>query len=157
LDRRKSDAHVPPLHPELFLLILAVIHRQKNTGAARPAARNPRFAETGVPAGGPPVFHELIERVIAARLRVRASKQSIGGLVIPRPKVAQELVMITRNLIRRLERLEAYLAPPSEEPAMVIHMTCVGQEDRIIEVRGDNTADARRRLWPRTWNGGRRK
>jgi hypothetical protein len=44
--------------------------------------------------------------------------------------------MITRNFVRRLERLEAYLAPPSDEPALVIHMTCVGQEDRIIEVRG---------------------
>jgi hypothetical protein len=55
--------------------------------------------------------------------------------------------MITRNLVRRLERLEAYLAPPSEEPAMVIHMTCVGHPDRIIEVRGDNTADRRRRPW----------
>ena len=55
--------------------------------------------------------------------------------------------MITRNLVSRLERLEAYLAPPSDEPAMVIHMTCVGQEDRIIEVRGDNTADRRRQPW----------
>jgi hypothetical protein len=27
---------------------------------------------------------------------------------------------------------------------MVIRMTCVGEEDRIIEVRGDNTADRRR-------------
>lgn len=56
--------------------------------------------------------------------------------------------MITRALTRRLERLEAYLAPPSDEPALVIRMTCVGQEDRIIEVRGDNTADRRRRPWP---------
>ena len=56
--------------------------------------------------------------------------------------------MTTRTLVRRLERLEAYLAPPSDEPAMVIHMTCVGEEDRIIEVYGDNTADRRRRPWP---------
>jgi hypothetical protein len=42
--------------------------------------------------------------------------------------------MITRTLTRRLERLEAYLAPPSDEPAMIIRMTCVGQEGRIIEV-----------------------
>lgn len=52
--------------------------------------------------------------------------------------------MSCRNITRRLERLEAYLAPPSDEPAMVIRMTCVGQPDRIIEVRGDNTADRRR-------------
>ena len=55
--------------------------------------------------------------------------------------------MITRSLTRRLERLEAYLAPPSDEPVMVIHMTCVGKPDRIIEVRGDNTADRRRKPW----------
>ena len=65
--------------------------------------------------------------------------------------------MITRNLVRRLERLEAYLAPPSDEPVMVIHMTCVGQEDRIIEVRGDNSADRRRQPWSqrRTFQGWR--
>jgi hypothetical protein len=65
--------------------------------------------------------------------------------------------MITRSLIKRLERLEDYLAPPSDEPAMVIRMTCVGQKDRIIEVRGDHTADRRRRPWPppRTLKGWR--
>ena len=63
--------------------------------------------------------------------------------------------MITRNLVRRLERLEAYLAPPDDEPALVIHLTCGGLPDRIIEVRGDNTADRRRRPWPmrRTFEG----
>jgi hypothetical protein len=55
--------------------------------------------------------------------------------------------MITRNLIRRLELLEAYLAPPSDEPALIIHLTCVGEEDRIIEVHGDNTADRPRQPW----------
>ncbi len=56
--------------------------------------------------------------------------------------------MITRNLVRRLERLEAYLAPPSDEPALIIHLTGVGHPDQIIEVSGDNTADRRRRPWP---------
>jgi hypothetical protein len=55
--------------------------------------------------------------------------------------------MTIRNLARRLERLEAYLAPPSDEPALIIHLTGVGHPDRIIEVRGDNTADHRRRRW----------
>jgi hypothetical protein len=55
--------------------------------------------------------------------------------------------MITRNLVRRLERLEAYLAPPSDEPALIIHLTCVGQDDRIIEVYGDNTAVRRSQPW----------
>jgi len=41
--------------------------------------------------------------------------------------------MITRNLVSRLERLEAYLAPPSDDPVMVIHMTCVGEEERTIQ------------------------
>jgi hypothetical protein len=48
------------------------------------------------------------------------------------------------NLTRRLERLEAYLAPPSgidNSPDLV------GQQDRIIEVRGDNTANRRRQPW----------
>jgi hypothetical protein len=56
--------------------------------------------------------------------------------------------MITRNLTRRLERLEAYLAPPSDEPALVIHLTCIGLPDRIIEVRRTEMADRRRRPWP---------
>jgi hypothetical protein len=34
--------------------------------------------------------------------------------------------VITRTLVRRLERLEAYLAPPSDEPALIIHLTGVG-------------------------------
>jgi hypothetical protein len=55
--------------------------------------------------------------------------------------------MITRSLTRRLERLEAYLAPPSNEPALTIHLTGVGHPERIIEVRGDNAADRRRRPW----------
>ena len=55
--------------------------------------------------------------------------------------------MSNRTLARRLERLEEYLAPPSDEPALVIHLTCVGLPDRIIEVRGDKTADRRRQPW----------
>jgi hypothetical protein len=55
--------------------------------------------------------------------------------------------MSTRSITRRLEQLEAYVAPPSDEPAMVIHMSCVGHPDQIIEVRGDNTADRRRQPW----------
>jgi hypothetical protein len=63
--------------------------------------------------------------------------------------------MIIRNLVRRLERLETYLAPPSDEPALVIHLTCVGQEERIVEVHGDHTADRRRQPWSprRGFNG----
>src|ERR1035437_5581047 len=92
LDRRKSDAHIPPLHPELLLPILAVIHRQEYPGPARTAARDPRFAGTGVPAVRTPICHEFVERIVAARLRVRAAEQGVRGLVVPGPKVAQELL-----------------------------------------------------------------
>src|SRR5436190_21879968 len=78
LHRRKSDAHIPSLNPELFLLILAVIHCQKNAGAARPAARNPRLAEAGVPAFRTPILHELIERVVAAGLLVRTAEEGVS-------------------------------------------------------------------------------
>ncbi len=55
--------------------------------------------------------------------------------------------MISRNITRRVERLEAYLAPPDDEPALTILLTGVGHPDRIIEVRGDDTADRRRQPW----------
>jgi hypothetical protein len=55
--------------------------------------------------------------------------------------------MSTRNIARRLERLEAYLAPPSDEPALIIHLTGVGHPDRIIEVRGTATPERRRQPW----------
>ena len=63
--------------------------------------------------------------------------------------------MIARNLTRRLERLEAELAPPADEPALTILFTSPGQPDRIIEVRGSELADRWHRPWPRRWNGGR--
>jgi hypothetical protein len=59
--------------------------------------------------------------------------------------------MPSRNLTRRLERLEAELAPLSDEPALTIVVTCVGQPDRIIEVHGTEPT-GRRRPWQR--NGG---
>jgi hypothetical protein len=31
----------------------------------------------------------------------------------------------SRNINRRLERLEAYLALPSDEPALITHLICV--------------------------------
>jgi len=54
---------------------------------------------------------------------------------------------IGRSLARRLERLEAELTPSGDEPVLTIHLTCVGQPDRIIEMHGVNTADHRRRPW----------
>ena len=47
--------------------------------------------------------------------------------------------MITRNITRRLERLEAYLAPPSDEPALVIHLTGVG--DTLNDYRSVRNRD----------------
>ena len=53
--------------------------------------------------------------------------------------------MSSRNFSRRLERLEAELAPRSDKPALTILVTSPGQPDRIIEVHGNKTADRRRR------------
>src|SRR5437588_6286219 len=77
LNRRKSDAHVPALHPELLLLISAVIHGQQDARPARAAARDPGLPESGMSAGRTPIFHELVERIVSARLRVRAAEQGI--------------------------------------------------------------------------------
>ena len=55
--------------------------------------------------------------------------------------------MITRNLTRRLEQLEAELAPPDDEPALRILVTSPGQPDQIIEVHGDKNTGRRRRPW----------
>jgi hypothetical protein len=63
--------------------------------------------------------------------------------------------MTPKSLTRRLERLEAYLTPPDDRPALVIRVTSVGQPDEIIEVRGTGAPDLRRRPWPRQWNDGR--
>jgi hypothetical protein len=63
--------------------------------------------------------------------------------------------MITRTLARRLERLEAELAPPDDEPAMTILLTSPGQPDQIIEVHGDKNTGRRRQPWSprRTFKG----
>jgi len=63
--------------------------------------------------------------------------------------------MITRTLARRLERLEAELAPPDDEPALTILVTSPVQPDQIIEVHGDKNAYRRRRPWssPQTKGG----
>src|SRR5260370_39714179 len=87
-----ADEDIPPVHPELLLLIFAVIYCKKDAGSARTAACNPRFAETGVPAVRAPIFHELVERIVAARRRVRAPEQGVRGLVVPRPQKTQELL-----------------------------------------------------------------
>jgi hypothetical protein len=61
--------------------------------------------------------------------------------------------MPTRNLSRRLDRLEAELAPRSDEPVLTILVTSPGQPDEIIEVRGTAPTGRRRRRWPPPRNG----
>jgi hypothetical protein len=61
--------------------------------------------------------------------------------------------MRSRNLSRRLERLEAQLTP-SEERVLTIVVSRIGEPDRTIEVRG-KPADRRRPPWRR--NGGRNR
>jgi hypothetical protein len=65
----------------------------------------------------------------------------------------------SRNLARRLERLEAELAPRSDKPAPMIVVTYVGQPDRIIEVEGaepagDDRGSARQPFNPNVTSGG---
>ena len=55
--------------------------------------------------------------------------------------------MITKDLSRRLKRLEAELAPSGDEPALTILLTSPGQPDQIIKVYGTESADRRRRPW----------
>jgi len=63
--------------------------------------------------------------------------------------------MSNRTLVRRLERLEAELAPPDDEPTVKIRVTCPGEPDEIFEVRGTATPDRRRQPWSlrRTFRG----
>jgi len=56
--------------------------------------------------------------------------------------------MMTTTLARRLERLEAELAPIRDEPALTILLTSVGQPDQIIEVHRTAPPDPRRRRSP---------
>jgi hypothetical protein len=62
--------------------------------------------------------------------------------------------MPSRNLTRRLDRLEAELAPPSDKPGLTIIVTGPGETDEIIEVRGIEPT-GRRRPWQR--KGGRER
>jgi len=54
--------------------------------------------------------------------------------------------MSSRNLSRRLERLEAELAPPSEESVLTLIVTSPGQPDEIRELRFP-VPQGRRRWW----------
>jgi hypothetical protein len=62
--------------------------------------------------------------------------------------------MASRNLSRRLERLEASLTPTSDPPGLTIIVTGPGETDEIIEVRGTEPT-GRRRPWQR--KGGHQK
>ena len=62
--------------------------------------------------------------------------------------------MSNRTLVRRLELLEVELAPTDDEPAMTILLTSPGQLDQIIEVRGNESPELRRRPRPPKWNSG---
>jgi len=54
--------------------------------------------------------------------------------------------MSSRNLARRLGRLEAELAPPSEEQVVMIIVTSPGRPDEIKELRFP-VPQGRRRRW----------
>jgi hypothetical protein len=56
--------------------------------------------------------------------------------------------MTTKNLARRLERLEAELAPPYNPQVVTILITSPGMPDEIKELRFDRPEYRRR---PRPW------
>ena len=60
---------------------------------------------------------EELARLLAAQ---DAAEGLTGEDAVPE---LPETIVLSRNLARRLERLEAELAPPSDEPIMVIHVT----------------------------------
>jgi len=62
--------------------------------------------------------------------------------------------MSSKNLLRRLERLELELTPnPDDQPVLKIVVARIGEPDRIIEVRG--IKPNRRRRSPLRRNAGR--
>src|SRR5947199_1274099 len=89
--RWKSHGHILAFHPELVLLVTAVIHRENHTRPARPAARHPR-TRVAMPAGGPKVFHEFGERVTRARFGVRAAEHGVRGLIVMGAHKRQKLL-----------------------------------------------------------------
>jgi hypothetical protein len=56
--------------------------------------------------------------------------------------VQQRLQMITRNLDRRLERLEGHLKPPASR-ALLILVARIGEPNRIIELSHTKPIDWR--------------
>jgi hypothetical protein len=56
--------------------------------------------------------------------------------------------LIVEYVVRRIERFEAELAPPSDKPALTIIVTSPGKPDWTIEVQGTEPT-GRRRPWPR--------
>ena len=63
--------------------------------------------------------------------------------------------MSSKNLIRRLERLEARLTPSSDDGRVLkITLTRIGEPDEVFELRGIKPNDRRR---PRWQNGGRER
>ena len=57
------------------------------------------------------------------------------------------------NLSRRLERLEAELAPADDSDVLRIRLTRIGEPVEILEFRVPRPTGRQRRPWPK--NGGR--
>jgi hypothetical protein len=88
------------------------------------------------------------ETVASGCRRSRSRKSRNGYARCSKDVKGEHNNMSSRNLSRRLERLDAELAPPSDEPALTILLTSPGQPDQIIRVYGTESADRRRRFWP---------
>ena len=56
--------------------------------------------------------------------------------------------MSRRNIARRLERLEAELAPPNKPPGVTLIFSSPGVPDEIRQLRFEMPAHRRSRAWP---------
>src|SRR5689334_18382549 len=78
---REPDRQVVALHPKLFLLVLAEIHRKDDTGAAGPAPGDFEIARIRVSRLRTPILHEGIERVPSA-IALGSHPQGVRSVVI---------------------------------------------------------------------------
>ena len=78
---REPDGEVLPVHPNVYFVTLPEIDRLNDPGRTGPGFHL-QLTEVGVRALRSPIFQELRERVVAARLGFRAAPEGVGALVI---------------------------------------------------------------------------
>src|SRR5215510_6815550 len=93
VERRESNGSILAFDPELFPPILTVVYGENHTRTAGSAAGNTCIRRI-VAARGPPILHELIECVGAARFRIRAAEQRIRAFIISGFQQAEKLLYL---------------------------------------------------------------